>query len=137
MTRRQINIVLHWSTALLVMVLVIVGSTPVLTVLFAAVSLIWSGMALLRGMSGKPGPKLQGYARWGHIWGHRALYLLIGLAGLAGLATLIGWPLPFRRLILLLFWAGAVHSIFHLWRHTVLLDGALRIILPKQLHALL
>ncbi len=137
MTRRRITIALHWSNALLVLLLLIAGNTPALTAIFAVTALLWSGIAATRGLSGKPGPKLQGLARTGHIWGHRALYLLIGAAGLAAAGSLLGLQLPFRPLIIALFGASALHAVFHLWRHTVLLDGALRIILPKLLHAIL
>ena len=72
-----------------------------------------------------------------HQWGHRLLYLLIGAASGASFAHLGGFDVPERGLILASLAAGALHAVFHLWRHTTLNDNALHMILPKLMHRIL
>lgn len=136
MGRSGINKFLHWTHSGL-MGLVLLAPSIGTIALYALVALLWSGLFLLKGPAHKPGPKLDGAARQFHIWGHRALYVAIAVAGLCALAQLFGLNAPLRPLILALFGAGALHAIFHLWRHTTLMDGALKLILPKVMHGIL
>lgn len=126
---------------------------------FAVIVLSWFGMYLVKGLAGRPGPKLQGWAREAHIWSHRALYWSLVVILLSG--GLIGLFAPYviqgfgiipilpnisaksfhdlmqeshELLFNLLIGGVMLHAIFHLWRHTALRDNALRIMMPKTLH---
>jgi len=131
-------------------------------VVLAGVSAMWMGMYLRRGLASRPGPKLPGWARrmhpWMHkslIWGLPAMVLSGGLAGFAapyaiklfgvipvfpgiGHERLHGaledlHELCFNALLIALF----AHVGFHLWRHYVVKDNALRIMAPKRVHKFL
>ncbi|PTX54152.1 cytochrome b561 [Litoreibacter ponti] len=136
MTRDGWNKALHWSHSGLMGLVLLAPSTLVLA-LYAACALAWAGIFAWRGPAHRPGPKLEGAARLFHIWGHRALYLGAAVAGISAVATIFGIETPLHQLILALFAGGMLHAIFHLWRHTTLMDGALKLILPKAMHGIL
>ena len=138
MTRRQLVILAHWSTAFLMAVLLIEGpgTAEWLIWLFAGIALVWvASYALGRGPMGTPGPKLTGWLRPVHRLQHHALYLALAtltffvLTDLAATAT--------GRALKVLLFLGLLHGAFHLWRHTALFDGALRTITPRVLHKVL
>lgn len=119
----------------------------------------WFSIYLAKGVTGRPGPKLP---RWGkklHPIMHKALYIGLpimmvtgGLTGLLApfalnafgavplsLQTGPRWfyeflqevhELAFNGLIALI----VVHTLFHLWRHYLLKDNALRIMVPRRFH---
>ncbi len=127
-------------------------------VLLAILSAIWTLMYWAKGQTGRPGPKLSPLARKIHYWGHRALYWALPLMLLTGAAAGLAAPFPvlgfgviplnfggnmtlhniivdihefaFDALTILI----VTHSIFHVWRHYVLKDNALRMMVPKALH---
>ena len=128
--------------------------------LLGIVVMLWTFMFLRKGVMGKPGPKLPGWGRAIYPWLHKALHyalpamLTTGLA--AGLSApfavqgfgtiplnIPGWgnytlhgfaeevhEIAFDGLLVLI----VAHTVFHLWRHFMLKDNALRIITPKILH---
>lgn len=117
--------------------LVLLGPSAFLFALYGSVALLWAGLFVIKGPAHKPGPKLQGPTRAFHIWSHRGLYILTLAAGLCAVAQLFGVNAPVRPLLLALLAGGALHAVFHLWRHTTLMDGALKLILPKAVHGIL
>lgn len=137
MSRIGLNKALHWSNAVLMLAVLASGGGSGWSLAFGFTGLTWAGLALAAGLSGRPGPKLEGSLRHLHQWGHRALYLLVGLAAVACLANVFGSSLPARQLILTAIAAGSLHAVFHLWRHTTLGDRALHVILPKAMHGIL
>lgn len=140
MTQRRLTIILHWSILMLILMMVKGGtSAPVLRWAFVIGGAFWVAMALVRGMMCKPGPKLQGTLRAVYPWMHRGLYTVlavtVALNGLALIGVLphdTGWTA-----LLVLLAAGALHGLFHFWRHNVLYDGALRIMMPRFMHKIL
>ena len=140
MTQRRLTIILHWSILMLILMMVKGGtSAPVLRWAFVIGGAFWVGMALVRGMMCKPGPKLQGTLRAVYPWMHRGLYTVlavtVALNGLALIGVLphdTGWTA-----LLVLLAVGALHGLFHFWRHNVLYDGALRIMMPRFMHKIL
>ena len=106
---------------------------------FVLGSAIWVGIALMRGLIGKPGPKLSPKVRTAYPWMHRALYGVIALSALLNAAELLGWLAPglaWTSLLILLA-MGSFHGIFQFWRHTALYDNALRVITSRFLHGIL
>lgn len=129
---------------------------------FVSLALFWALFYLRRGLLGRPGPKLGGWARRMHPVVHKTLIwgiftvavtgLLIGLTSTvqlwAGGIVPIAVPLDLPRAHR---WVGLIHSIqfyglafiaalhagFHIWRHYALRDNALRIVAPKVLHRFL
>lgn len=134
----------------------------VLGLIFVSLALIWTASHLRRGLVGRPGPKLPGWARRIHPILHKTL--IWGLFGVA----LTGFGIGLTSAVLL--WAGgvvpiappldlprwndlvgqihaiefyllaaliAVHGGFHIWRHLHLKDNALRIMAPRALHRFL
>ncbi len=128
--------------------------------LLAVVTVIWSLIYWRGGPLGRPGPKLPGWRKRVHRIVNTGLYWLVPLTvitgGLAGLASEYpvlgfgviplnpsGWgtaglhdiaeeihEIAFDATIVLIF----AHLIFHIWRHVLLKDNALRIMTPKVLH---
>ncbi len=137
MNRHACNKALHWTNSILMLAVLASGQAVGWSIAFGLVGLVWAGLALIRGQSGRPGPKLKGWARYAHLWGHRLLYTLTALAALACLGQVAGFELPARQLILSCIAGGALHAVFHLWRHTTLGDNALHMILPKAMHGVL
>ncbi len=134
----------------------------VLGLCFVTLALFWTADHLRRGLAGRPGPKLPGWARRLHPILHKSL--IWGLFGVA----LTGFGLGLTSTVLL--WAGDIvpiapplglprandivglvhsiefyavvalvvfHAFFHVWRHFFLRDNALRIMAPKVLHRFL
>ena len=127
--------------------------------LLALLVAIWTLTYWRQGAAGRPGPKLKGVARTAHGLGHRALYwalpVMMITGALAGLAA--PYPVEGFGVIPMNFGIGGdtihgvaeeIHEIafdvltilavghigFHLWRHYLLKDNALRIMAPRILH---
>lgn len=128
-------------------------------ILLALVAGIWLVLFLRKGLAGRPGPKLPGWGKRFHPLGHKALQ--IGLVVVVASGALAGLVAPFAihafglmpinpgiggkalhdlateiheiifdGMILLI----VAHALFHIWRHVLLKDNALRIMVPKILH---
>lgn len=127
--------------------------------LLAVITAIWLAMYLSKGLAGRAGPKLPAWAKKLHPIQHKLLQVGVpimvasgALAGLLapfaieafgvlpinpafgsktlhGLATEIH-EIVFNALIIVI----VAHALFHLWRHFLLKDNALRIMVPKALH---
>ena len=133
-----------------------------IALVFVTLALIWSADAMVRGMVGRPGPKLSPRLKTFHRVLHRTLILgmfLIPVGGfLLGLTAsrqlLAGGWLPIAppqhweraneivgKIHIYQFYALAalalVHAGFHVWRHYRLRDNALRIMAPRFLHRFL
>ncbi len=127
--------------------------------MLAVVALIWTLMAATKGLAGRAGPKLPGWAKSFHRLNHRVLQ--VGLPVMVGTGALAGLLAPFaikafgilqinpaagsrslhdlaEELHELAFNALLAviiaHALFHLWRHFLLKDNALRIMVPRVLH---
>ncbi len=137
MTRRGLTILLHWGTLMLVLAMIKGGSAaPALRWTFVVFGAVWVGLALVKGLLGKPGPKLTGAARAAYPWMHRGMYAVLGIAvalNLGALLNLTTLDMAWNSLLVLLV-ASTFHAIFHLWRHTTLYDGALRMMTPRIWH---
>jgi len=137
-SRRRATIALHWSLFLLLICITAGAEHPAFYWAFALCGAGICALALAFGLMGRPGPKLQGAARIAHPWMHRGLYVAIaGVSALCVLHLLTGTPgfLEMRRATKILFYITMLHAVFHLWRHTALMDGALRTITPRFIHA--
>ena len=126
---------------------------------FAIVVLIWFAMFLKKGLASRAGPKLPAWGKRFHPIGHKAMYW--GLVAMAISGGLIGLFAPYvvlafgaipiapsldirtlhdatqelHEIVFNLLLAGIVlHAAFHLWRHFLLKDNALRIMVPKAMH---
>lgn len=134
----------------------------VMGLIFVTLALIWTAGYMRRGLAGRPGPKLPGWAKRTHralhhtlVWG---LFLvafggfLLGLTssivlwagGVLPIAPALGLPqanMIVGKLHTYQFYGLALlvlgHALFHLWRHIRLRDNALRIMAPKALHRFL
>ena len=137
MTRRNLVIVLLWSVLMLVLAMIKGGTAnEVVRWVFVGAGGLWVGMALARGMLGKPGPKLTGAARAAYRPMHLGMYAALAAAigfNAAELTGLIG-PGPAWNSLLVLLTAATFHGLFHFWRHTALFDGAFRTMTPRALH---
>lgn len=127
--------------------------------LLAILVAIWWLTYWRQGLASRPGPKLPAKAKLFHYWGHRALYWALPIMMLTGGITGLVAPFPVLGfgVIPLNFAGGGVtlheiakevheiafnaltllalaHMAFHLWRHYLLKDNALRIMAPKVLH---
>ena len=131
----------------------------VMGLIFVSGALIWTAWHWRQGLASRPGPKLRGWARMLHpilhktlIWGLFGVAItgfLLGLTsavllwagGVVPIAPPLGMPrandivgrlheLEFYGLAAII----AAHAAFHIWRHVVLGDNALRIMAPKLLH---
>lgn len=140
MTRRRLTILLHWSVLMLVLVMIKGGTdAPIVRWVFVAAGGLWIGIALVKGLMGKPGPKLQGGLRKAYPLMHWGMYAALAVAILANAAGLLGiahhdtgWTA-----LLVLLSAATFHGLFHFWRHTALFDGALRVMTPRFMHKML
>lgn len=140
MTRRRLTILLHWSTLILILVMV-KGGTSESWVRWAFMigGGVWVSIAAAKGMIGKPGPKLTGTLRTAYPWMHRGMYTVLAITVVLNAAASIrsmphdtGWVA-----LLVLLAAGAIHGLFHFWRHNVFYDGALRLMTPHFMHKIL
>ena len=140
MTQRRLTIFLHWSILMLVLVMVKGGtSEPWVRWAFVIGGAIWVAMAMVRGMMCKPGPKLTGTMRAVYPWMHRGMYGVLAVTVALNAVALLGL-MPHDTgwvALLVLLSAGALHGLFHFWRHNVLFDGALRIMTPRFMHKIL
>ncbi len=140
MTRRGLTIWLHWGVVMMILAMIKGGSSAeVLRWAFVLTGAVWVGLAVVRGLLGRPGPKLTGAARAAYPWMHRGLYGVLAISVAANGAALMGWvdkDAAWNSLLVLLA-AGAPHGLFHFWRHTALYDGALRLMSPRFMHRLL
>lgn len=125
----------------------------------AVITLLWFALFLSKGLAGRAGPKLPGWARRFHPLSHKALQYgvltMVASGGLAALAApfaiqafgtlpigpgfgakwLHGLVTGLHEILFNLVIAAIVlHAAFHLWRHYLLRDNALRIMVPKALH---
>lgn len=140
--RRRATIVLHWSTAALLLFVLAAGpgAVALLDWAYALSATAMAGLAAVFGVMNGPGPKLEGAFRVAHPWMSRGLYLLLGWSALTLVAAQIARPLPGpepRTMLLVLLAAAMIHAVFNLWRHTALGDGALRRISPSLFHKIL
>lgn len=137
MRRRGAVVLLHWTFALLLLAQVKGGeAAPALRWAFVAAGALWLAVMAAGGPLGRPGPKLRGTMRALFRPGHWALYALIAGTVALNAAALMGrvsddaaWTA-----LLVTLGAGAFHAVFHLWRHTALNDGALRMMAPRAWH---
>lgn len=131
----------------------------ILALVFVTFCLLWTADFLRRGLASRPGPKLGPRARRLHQWIHKAI--IWGLFGIAVTGFLLGLtsavllkaggflpiapPLGLKdaneiigQIHIYEFYlvAGIVvlHAGFHIWRHVLLRDNALRIMAPRALH---
>ena len=117
------------------------GGTSAVWVRWAFVGTVtlWVGIALAKGLIGRPGPKLGPATRAAYPWMHRAIYLALAVSAALNAAELLGWidaGAAWTSLLVLLG-IGAFHGLFQFWRHMALYDGALRLITPKAIHGVL
>ncbi|MEM1273742.1 MAG: hypothetical protein AAGF88_07995 [Pseudomonadota bacterium] len=132
------NIALHWvQFALLLGLISTTAPTAPWAIAYGLVALIWPAVAVVKGLHGRGGRKLAPVGKAIHQWHHRMLYALSAASGAAAIAWSLGVPLALQYWLFLLFLVSNLHAVFHLWRHTALLDGALRMITPRALHKLL
>ncbi len=140
MTQRRLTILLHWSLFMLLLAMIKGGSAnEILRWVFVGAGALWLGMTGARGMLGKPGPKLQGAWRQAYPWMHRGMYAALFTAVALNTAALLNWvslDLAWNSLLALLF-AATFHGLFHFWRHNVLYDNALRMMMPRFMHKIL
>lgn len=137
MTRRRANVVLHWTFFLMLLAMIKGGTDAVwLRWAYVGVGTLWVGIAVAKGVLAKPGPKLQGILRDSFRIGHAAIYAIVAISVAVNAAALLGWvakDLAFTALLWVLT-VGTFHALFHFWRHNVLFDNALRMILPSFAH---
>lgn len=137
MTRRSAHIALHWTVFMLILAMV-KGGTAAEWVrwLFVGAVTVWVAIALAKGLIGKAGPKLGPKTKAIYPWMHRAIYCALAVSAGLNAGELLGWipPGPAWTSLLVLLSIGALHGIFHFWRHTALYDNALRLITPKFAH---
>ncbi|WP_316012883.1 cytochrome B [Roseobacter sp. HKCCA0434] len=130
--------------------------------IFVTAALIWSADYFRRGLIGRPGPKLGPRLKVVHRVLHHALVWGLFLVAVSGffigltasrqlwagdivpIAVPLGMPEANRIVgtihsieFYLLAALIAAHAAFHIWRHVVLGDNALRIVAPKFLHRFL
>jgi len=100
---------------------------------------VWVGLALIKGLIGKPGPKLGPATRALYPWMHRAIYVALAVSAALNALELLGIidAGPAWISLLVLLGIGAFHGLFHFWRHNALFDGALKLITPKFMHKVL
>ncbi|MBF9031976.1 hypothetical protein HKCCE3408_16375 [Rhodobacterales bacterium HKCCE3408] len=132
---RRLHKTAHWTQfGLLLGMISIQEVTAGWVAPYAAVALGWPVLAAIRGLYTRPGPKLSPGLKILHRWHHIALYAGVFVSGILAALWLTGREVPLQYWLFILFMVSLAHGMFHLWRHTALLDGALRIILPTALH---
>ncbi|MEL6573681.1 MAG: hypothetical protein AAFQ64_18660 [Pseudomonadota bacterium] len=137
MTRRRLNILLHWSFVLMLLAMIKGGTDAIwLRWVYVAVGAIWVGTAVAKGVHAKPGPKLVGVLRATFTMAHAGIYAVVTLSVLMNAGARLGLAskdAAFTSLLILLV-IGTFHALFHFWRHNVLRDNALRMISPRFMH---
>ncbi|WP_127112696.1 cytochrome b [Shimia sediminis] len=128
-------------------------------IVLGLVTAIWLFMFLRKGLAGRPGPKLPGWGKRFHTLSHKALQLGVPLMVATGAFSGLAAPFVIRAFGTLpinpgfggkglhnlaeeihevvfnaLLFVIVAHVLFHLWRHLMLKDNALRIMAPKALH---
>ena len=131
-------------------------------VILAIVTVIWTAMYLRKGLAGRAGPKLPNWAKKVHGPKHKLMHLALVIMVLSGALTGFAAPYVIKAFGVMpingawgskqihgfleevhevcfnvMLGAIAVHFVFHIWRHFIVKDNALRIILPKALHRFL
>ena len=138
MTRRSLVILLHWLSFMLLLSMIKGGTAaPWVLWLFVITIALWSGITLVKGLLGKPGPKLSPGLRRAYPWMHRVLHISLALTAIAILFRLMGQPLAWLdawTMLLVTLCLGTFHGLFHFWRHAALYDNALRLITPRFMH---
>ncbi|MDO6520538.1 cytochrome b/b6 domain-containing protein [Shimia thalassica] len=128
-------------------------------VLLALVTALWLGLYVRKGLAGRPGPKLPAWGKRFHELSHKVLQIGVpvmvasgAFAGLAGPFAIraFDWfqitpgiggkglhnfaeevhEIVFNGLLIVI----VAHIIFHVGRHFLLKDNALRIMAPRVLH---
>lgn len=128
---------LHWAVLFMLLAMIKGGTAATgLRWAFVIAGAVWIGVMIKGGLLGKPGPKLTGVFRTAFPWMHYGMYGLLGIAVVINAIDLIGVDADTAawNSLLVLLVASIFHSIFHLWRHTALYDGALRMMTPKIWH---
>ena len=137
MTRRALIIPLHWTCVALLLVMVEGGSShPWVRWASVAAGGLWLVLMLAGGPLGRPSGRLRGLGRAVFLPFHLALYGALAASVVLNALALTGGAsdaTAFTALLVLLAIA-AFHALFHLWRHTALGDGALRMITPRRMH---
>lgn len=128
-------------------------------ILLALVAAIWLGMYLRKGLAGRAGPKLPGWGKRFHALSHKVLQIGLPVTVATGAFAGLAAPFAIRAFDLVQInpawgskgiheFAEEVHEIafdammiaivahvaFHLWRHFLLKDNALRVMVPRILH---
>jgi len=133
-----------------------------IALLFVTLTLIWTVDFFVRGLAGRPGPKLSPRLKRFHHILHKTILIGLFLVPVGGfllgltstrLLQAAGWlpiapPLDLAQAndivgtlhIIQFYTLGgiiALHAAFHIWRHVKLRDNALRIMAPRFLHRFL
>jgi len=135
---RPVLKLVHWSAAALIVLVLLTGLTDAIRWALIVVALLWGLGYAVFGHLARPGPALTGIARSGFNAMHVVVLLGLEMAAVAAFFAENG-PLDgtVRVIFLVALGLGLLHGIFHLWRHTALLDGALRNMTPRLLHGIL
>lgn len=129
---------LHWLQYFLLLGLIsTTNPTAPWAIAYGIVAILWPAVAVVFGRHGRGGPKLDATGLAFHRWHHRVFYLASASAGGMAILWAYGTPFALQYWLFLFFMVSNLHALFHLWRHTVLRDGALRMIIPRALHKLL
>lgn len=137
MTHRRLTIICHWALLVLMLTLVKGGTADAAwRWAYVITGAVWLTLLTTGGMRAKPGPKLTGALRTAFRPAHWAMYAIIAVSTALNFGALIGMtPLDWAwNSLLALFAASMFHAILHLWRHTTLNDGALRMMTPRFMH---
>lgn len=160
LTSRSVLKWLHWLSAAMILYFFLIepedverlGAAALATnagvgIMLALVVGVWTIKSWTKGLAGRPGPKLPGWGKTFHRLNHRAL--VIGMPIMVMTGALAGFAAPyvirafgvlpifedlheiaFNVLLFLIL----AHFALHIWRHIMLKDNALRIMVPKILH---
>jgi cytochrome b561 len=175
MQRRTFLKYLHWGSFFLIAYFFLVepedvsdlGAAALAThagagIMLALVVTVWTIMVLLKGLTGRAGPKLPPLAKRFHAIGHKAMHIALPVMVMTGALTGFAAPYVIKAFGVLpinggwgakgihgffeeihevsfniMLGAIVVHAAFHIWRHVVVKDNALRIMMPKRLHKFL
>ncbi|MFT7311281.1 MAG: cytochrome b561 [Paracoccaceae bacterium] len=123
------------------------------------VTALWLTTYLIKGLAGRPGPKLPVWGKKLHPLSHKALQIGVPVVVLSGAIAGLAAPYMVRAFgVVPINFAGGTkflhelaqdaheivfdalivliigHALFHVWRHFWIKDNALRIMVPKRLH---